>query len=125
MDSGQTLFISLIGIILIGIIIQIGLFRNRKKQRLEYPKLWQEFESCKSSNVYTDLLIIGNKLIYNKYLTQEHLTIIHETAVELETSFSEFESLRLNAYNKQLHYNRTMPEAWSSGGIAQTWIDSE
>lgn len=35
---------------------------------------------------------------------------------------AQFESLRLNAYNKQLHYNRPLPEAFSSGGVEQTWF---
>ena len=112
-------------IVLVFVLIQIGLFQNRKKQKMEYPKLWAEFESSKKLNAYTDLIAVGNKLIYNKNLSQEHLTIIHETAIELEKRFPEFEALRLNAYNKQLDYNRTMPSAWSSGGIKQTWLDKE
>ena len=125
MDSGLTFTISMLLIVLVFVLIQVALFQNRKKQKTEYPKLWAEFESCKKLNAYTDLIAVGNKLIYNKYLSQEHLTIIHETAIELEKRFPEFEALRLNAYNKQLDYNRTMPSAWSSGGIKQTWLDKE
>jgi hypothetical protein len=125
MDSGLTFTISIIVIVLVFVLIQLGLFQNRKKQELEYPQLWEKFESCKKLNAYTDLIAVGNKLMYNKYLSQEHLTIIHETAIELQKRFPEFEALRLNAYNKQLDYNRTMPSAWSSGGIKQTWSNKE
>jgi hypothetical protein len=123
MDSGQTLFISLFLILVVAIIIQLGLYRNRKKQRLEYPKHWEEFETCKKHNEYDDLIIVGNKLIYNKFLSQVHLEIIHSTAVSLEDEFPEFKSLRLNAYNKQLHYRRTLPQSGSSGGIKQSWSE--
>lgn len=109
--------------ILLIIIIQIYLFYDRKKQKSEYPIFWQEFERCLKFKDYNGILTVGNKLIFNKYLTQEHLTIIYNLTVELEIKFPEFEELRLRAYNKQLHYDRTLPEVGSSGGIKQTWFD--
>jgi hypothetical protein len=103
------------------ILVQVYLYYDRKKQRANYPILWQEFEACIKFKVYNGILLSGNKLVFNKHLSQEHLTIIFKTAAELELKFPEFIELRLNAYNKQLHYNRTFPEVGSSGGIKQTW----
>lgn len=123
-DADILLTVAIITVFFIGI-TQLWLYNDRKKQSLAYPKLWEEFETCKKFNSYNDLLSVGNKLVFNKYLTQNHLDIIHNTALELEEMFPEFESLRLNAYNKQLHYNRTLPQTGSSGGIKQTWSKKE
>ena len=119
-------FIIVILFAFIGIIlVQVYLYFDRKKQRTNYPILWQEFEVCIKFKVYNGILSTGNKLVFNKYLSQEHLTIIFNTATELELKLPEFKELRLNAYNKQLHYNRTFPEIGSSGGIKQSWFEEK
>ena len=121
MGSFTILTVTIILIIVSGILIQVFLYRDREKQKKLYPILWKEFEANVTFNAYADILKTGNELVFNKYLSQEHLTIIYELAIELEKRFPEFKSLRLNAYNKQLHYNRPIPSPWSSGGIKQTW----
>ncbi|MFK7787323.1 MAG: hypothetical protein AB8B56_19525, partial [Crocinitomicaceae bacterium] len=105
-DADVLLTVAIVTAVFIGL-VQLWLYYDRKKQRLVYPVLWKEFETCKKFNSYTDLLSVGNKLVFNKHISRAHLDIIHSTAVELEARFPEFESLRLNAYNKQLHYGRT------------------
>ncbi len=125
MDAGPTLFIALGITLMIAVGIQIGLYNMRKRQKLVYPELWKEFETAVKNDLYTDIISVGNKLIYNKYLLQEHLTIIHQTAIKLEKEHTQFKSLRLNAYNKQLHYDRPLPEIGSSGGVKQSWFDGK
>ncbi|NVK66247.1 MAG: hypothetical protein HWE22_16770 [Flavobacteriales bacterium] len=125
MDAGPTLFIALGITLMIAVGIQIGLYNMRKRQKLVYPELWKEFETAVKNGLHTDIISVGNKLIYNKYLRQEHLTIIHQTAIKLEKEHIQFKSLRLNAYNKQLHYDRPLPEIGSSGGVKQSWFDGK
>ena len=125
MDAGPTLFISLAVIVIIGVVINLGLYNMRKRQKRVYPALWQSFEKALEEEAHDDIISIGNELIYNAHLLQKHLTIIHETAIELEKKDPKFESLRLNAFNKQLHYDRPLPEIGSSGGVKQSWFDGK
>ena len=122
MDAGPTLFTAIGITLVIIVVVQLGLYNMRKRHKEAYPKLWDAFKKAVKEKNQLEIIRIGNELIYNTYLLQEHLSIIHKTAIELEKKDAQFESLRLNAYNKQLHYNRPLPGAFSSGGVEQTWF---
>lgn len=125
MNAGPTLVISLAVILTVGVAINIGLYNMRKRHKRIYSELWQSFEKALEKEAHDDIISIGNELIYNAHLLQKHLTIIHETAIELEKKHPKFESLRLNSFNKQLHYDRPLPGIGSSGGVKQSWFDGK
>lgn len=94
---------------LIAIFIQVLLYRMRKRHRAEYRQLWADFERLIKTHNYNDIIETGTKLVYNNSLKSAHLNIIHKMAVELESKHPEFEKLKSDAYNKQLHYARELP----------------
>ena len=106
MDNGTTLLVSLLITLCIGVIIQVALHKNRKKQKSEYPELWKQFELSKKRKLHNEMIEIGNKLIYNKYVSTEHLKTIHKTAQELESKIPEFKKLGLNAHDKWIHHTK-------------------
>lgn len=106
MDNGTKLFVSLLITLFLGIIIQVALYQNRKKQKEEYPGLWKQFELVKKQKSHNEMIEIGNKLIYNKYIPTQHLRIIQKTAEELESKIPEFKELRINAYDKWIHQTK-------------------
>ncbi len=77
MDNGVLILIVLFSTIVISALIQIVLYKNRKKQKAIYTLLWNEFNNSKNRRLYKDSIYFGNKLIFNTHLTQEHLKIIH------------------------------------------------
>ena len=92
--------------------------QGHKKQKVAYPKLWEEFQNLKEDDsvIKTKKLIeIGNLLVYNKYVPTKHLEIIQEFAKEMEFRYPEFEELRLNAYNKWINHTHGYP---SGNGIS-------
>ena len=64
----------------------------------EYPEIWERFESSKERNAHDEMLEIGNKLISSKFIPNEHLKIIHDSAQELEAKSPEFKELRVTAF---------------------------
>ena len=102
MNNSILLFIALLVAIMIVVIIQVVLHKKSQKQKQEYPELWQHFELSKKRNDLDDILKIGNKLFFHKFLPTEHLKIIRDTAEELEGQLPEFKNLRLNADKKLL-----------------------
>ena len=103
MESGLVIFITLLVTTIIGIVIQILLYKDRKNQKSKYPLLWEEFDKIKESNNQKRKIEVGNRLVYNKYVTTEHLEIILKTAKESEVHHPEFKQLRLNAYDKWIY----------------------
>lgn len=97
---------------MIVVIIQFVLFKKGQEQKKEYPELWDQFELSKNQDNHDDMLKLGNKLFFHKFLPSEHLKIIHDTAKELESDFPEFKNLRLNAGKKMQH--RVSDESYRS-----------
>jgi len=106
MDNGTVLFATLFITVVIGVVIQIVLYKHRKKQKAAYPMLWDRFEMSLKANSHDEIIEIGNKLIYNKFVPTKHLEIIQKVAQELESKNPEFEKLRLNAYDKWIHHTK-------------------
>ena len=106
MDNGTVLFATLLITVVIGVVIQIILYKHRKKQKTEYPMLWDRFEMSLKVNAHEEIIEIGNKLIYNKYVPTKHLEIIQKVAQELESKNPAFEKLRLNAYDRWIHHTK-------------------
>lgn len=103
MNNQIMLLLALLVAITIVVIIQVVLLKKRKKQQAEYPELWKQFDSSMKRNAHDEMIEIGNKLIISKYVPNEHLKIIHDSAQELEPNFPELKELRLNAYHKWSH----------------------
>ncbi len=106
MNTGMPLLITLIVTIIFSAVIQIIFFRHRKKQKAAYPILWEQFQLSLKKESHHDIIEVGNKLIYNKFVSTKHLEIIHKTAKELESKNPAFEKLRLNAYDKWIHHTK-------------------
>jgi len=106
MDNGTPLFVTLLITAILTVVIQVGLYKHRKKQKAEYPKQWEQFELSLKMNSHQDIIERGNKVIYNKFVPTKHLEIIQEAARKLEPKNPAFEELRLNAYDKWIHHTK-------------------
>lgn len=106
MDNGTILFATLIIATALGITFRISLVQHRKKQQAEYPELWKEFEQSVTSEDYSQMVELGTKVIYNKFVRTKHLEKIQAIAKDLELDYPEFEKLRLNAYDKWIHHTK-------------------
>jgi len=108
MTTGPSIFLFLSVLLFIAVTIQILLRRSRKKDKLSLDADWQNFLTASSTEDIEGINNYGDKLIWNKYLKQNQLTQISKV-VELNIDkYPELKKLKLNAYNKQLHYNRTL-----------------
>ena len=115
------LFYSLVIISLISIGIYYFIWKSKAKDKRNLDKDWQEFLKAESINNIKGIASNGDKLVWNKYLQIKHLDKIIEVTNSRVDKFPVLKKLANNAYNKKLHYNRTLPEAGSSGGIKQSW----
>lgn len=109
MGNGLILFLTIALSLILGVIGRVILKRGHKKQKEEYTKAWQEFQKLKEDNsaIKTkDLIDLGNKLVYNKYIPTQHLVIIQEFAKEKELSHPAFEELRWGAYDKWIYHTQ-------------------
>lgn len=107
--NNSTILFSTIGFaILLGVSFQIIVRINRKRQQEEYPELWKQFEELMTSDSFEDQEIIqlGTKIIYNKFVRTKHLETIHEIAKKKELSNPALSKLRLNAYDKWIHHTK-------------------
>lgn len=106
MGSGAILFTTLVLSLIIGVIGWIILKQGHKNQKAAYSKLWEDFQKLREDDSVVktaELIELGNKLIYNKYIPTKHLIIIQEFAKDLEFRYPEFEELRVNAYDRWIH----------------------
>ena len=106
MDNGTVLFATLLITAVIGVVIQIALYKQRKIQNATYPILWNRFEMSLKANSHDEIIELGHKLVYNKFVSTKHLEIIQKVAQELESQNPDFKKLRLNAYNKWIHHKK-------------------
>lgn len=106
MDNGTLLLITFFITIILGLVIQIGLYKHRKKQKAVYPILWKQFEWSLKKSTDQEIIDLGNKIIYNKFVPTKHLEEIQRLAQELELKNPEFQKLRLNAYDKWIHHTK-------------------
>ena len=117
----MTLFYSLGIFSLVAIGIYYFLWKDRLNDKKNLEKDWQKFLKSESQNDIMGIASNGDKLIWNKYLLSEQLNKIIEVTNSRVIKFPELKKLANNAYNKKLHYTRTMPTSGSSGGIKQSW----
>lgn len=100
MENRLSLYLILLIAVLIAVGFRIGTNKKRKKQKEEYPKLWEQFKSIKDTDAHKDIIEIGTKLMFSNFVPTEHLEIIQKTAQDLESKNPEFETLRKNAKTK-------------------------
>ena len=112
MNNSNTLIIVLITIVLVGVLIQYFLWKDRTNDRKVLDEDWNKFLKSESLNDIKGIALNGDKLIWNKHLTKKQLDKIIEIVNSRVARYSELEKLKNNAYNKQLHYNRTSPIGW-------------
>ena len=115
------LFYSLGIISLVSIGIYYFIWKDRMNDKKNLDRDWQRFLKSESLNDIKRIASNGDKLIWTKYLLTEQLDKIIEATNSRVTKFSLLKKLANNAFNKKLHYNRTMPGSDSSGGIKQRW----
>ncbi len=122
MNNGIILSV-LFGLIILSIIvIQYFLWRSRMKDKASLEEDWRRFLESVDNDDVDKIRGAGDKLLWNKYLKQKQLTKITEVVKSKIDKHPELKELHLNAFNKQLDYNKTLPESGSSGGIKQSWI---
>ncbi|MCF7559766.1 hypothetical protein L3X39_03885 [Sabulilitoribacter multivorans] len=121
MNTSNTLLIAVSVIVLVGILIQYFLWRDRTNDRKVLDEHWNKFLKSESFNDIKGIAFYGDKLIWNKHLTKGQLEKIIELVNSKVARYSQLEKLKYNAYNKKLHYDRPLPESGSSGGIKQSW----
>lgn len=109
MENGTVLFTTLFLCLIIGVISKYILFKGHKNQKEEYPRLWEEFQKTREDNSFLktkELIELGNKIVYNKYVPTKHLEIIQEVAKDLEFRHPKFKELHINAYDKWIHHTQ-------------------
>lgn len=112
MENGIILFGTMLICLIIGAIGFVILKRGHKNQKAEYVDLWEEFQQIKddeSTIKIQEIITVGNKLVFNKYISTKHLKIILELAKEREFRYPEFEELKSNAYNKWVNHTHGYP----------------
>jgi hypothetical protein len=117
MNNSEILFLSIGILVLIVLIIQYFLWKD--KNSLNY--YWQKFLDSESNNDMRGLKFNGEKLIWNKYLKNEQLEKIIDVVNSRVKNYPTLKRLANDAYNKKLHYDRILPQSGSSGGIKQSW----
>jgi ATP-dependent Zn protease len=120
MNDSEILFLSIGILILIAIIIQYFLWKDRMKDKNSLNHYWQKFLESESNNNVRDLKFNGEKLIWNKYLKNEQLEKIIDVVNRVK-NYPTLKKLANDAYNKKLHYDRILPQSGSNGGIKQSW----
>ena len=108
MTTGTSIIVTIAFILLIGTTIQFIIWRSNKRDKLSLDKDWMNFIDASTQSDIDLINEYGDKLIWNKHLKQEQLTIISEVVESKIEKNPKLEKLKLNAYNKQLHYDRTL-----------------
>ncbi|WP_320814113.1 hypothetical protein [Flavobacterium sp.] len=103
------LFYSLGFIFLILTVIYNFVWKDRFRDKNNLKKDWQKFLNSESLNDIKGITENGDKLIWNKYLLNEQLDKIIDVVNLRITEFPELKKLENNAFNKKLHYKRTLP----------------
>ncbi len=114
MSTGAEIFVTILMIALGIVAVQVFLSRLRQKEKKVYPEIWSQFHASVKMGLNEEILCLGNELIHNSSLTQKDLTDIHDIAIELSKKDARLENLRLNAYNKQLYFNRLFSKTFDS-----------
>ena len=110
------LFYVLAIIISIAIVGYFFLFKDRMKDQKNLEDDWQKFLKAKSLNDLKGIDIYGKQLVYNKFLRSEQLEEIISVVNSRISDFPELKKLKETAFNKKLHYDRTLPDSGSNGG---------
>ncbi|WP_340154722.1 hypothetical protein [uncultured Winogradskyella sp.] len=105
---GFILFIALIG--------YFFLFKDKLKDQENLKNHWQKFLKVKSLNYISGINVYGTQLIYNKFLLTKQLEEIISVVNSRISDFPELKKLKEAAFNKKLHYNRTLNYPGSNGG---------
>ncbi len=104
--------ITLIICCFLGIVSNIYFYRLRKKRKAAYPYLWEQFELLVKTNADREIIELGNKIIYNKFVQTKHLEEIQRIAKKLELRNQEFKKLGMNAYDRWIHRTKGQGIHW-------------
>lgn len=113
--------ITLALILIIAIVLNYYVRKSYKNDKRSLTLDYKNFVKAVEETNSTKIEEIGSKLVYNKHLKQNQLDFLAEEFEKRKNQNKRFEKLYLDAYNKQLHYARILPESGSSGGIPQSW----
>ena len=97
--------------------IRLYLRKLSLKDKKELDPNWSAFIQAVDESNMANIDEYGSKLILNKHLTGTQLTKIIEVVDSNIEDFPELEQLKLNAFNKKLHYDRPLP---TQGGYTTT-----
>ena len=99
-------------IVLIGIVLNVKLYKSRRRDKLNLERDWLAFlEFVKQENI-VGIKSQGEILIYNRNLTKQQLLKLRQIVQLRIERHPELESLRLLAFNKKLYHGRRF-----SGGV--------
>ena len=120
MDN-QTLIISLV--IFIGVLSSIYYFviTSRKKDKERVDLDWVKFIEAIENLKIQEINLIGEKLIYNSFLSKQRLKVISNVINNDLKDYDEFEQLRILTLNKIAHYNRPILTAGTKGSDQSNW----
>lgn len=71
-----------------------------KKHDHEFPIDWNAFELARKTNDYNEIQALGNKLIFNRNITTQHLKKIHQTAIEFRDKHEGFKKMQTDSYGE-------------------------
>ena len=97
------------------------IYSDRKRDRKNLDKDWENFLKSAERKDVSGLNKYEKNLIWNKYLKSTQLDKLIETVDLLSEKSPGLEKLKNLAFNKKLHYDRTLPYPGSSGGKKQSW----
>lgn len=100
MSNASLLFITFTVPILIIIVVQIILYRKRKKDPLIYDDLWTSFLKNKDSTNYELIHKLGEDIVFNTAINRDHLQVVFQVAKDLESKYSKFNNLKYEAYKR-------------------------
>ncbi len=121
MDNGTVFTLIIIAIVALMIVLNFFVLRKYKRDMDKIDDQWNAFLEAVDREDVDKIQLYGDKLIWNTDLKQEQLSTIKEV-VELHLEDNPaLEQLKLDAFNKQLHYDRNIPSPGSSGGKPQSW----
>lgn len=105
MDNGFIIISTFVLTTLVSSILHFYIYKSRKQDRHTLLLDWNNFLVARSNEDISAIQKHGKKLIFNKFLQQDQLTVITETVDHFIDNNPNLEELRLAALNKQLGYD--------------------
>ena len=111
-----------IGIILtIGLLLHFLVYKSEKQDKAHLDGDFEQFTIAAAQKDVKQIHEKGRQLIFNKHLKQAQLTYITDEISKWKNHNEAMHKLNLEAFNKQLDYDRPLPSSGISGGKPQSW----